>query len=502
MSIPLVAAGLFVLWYVASSVKAWYQLRHIPGPFFARFSNLWPAYNLVWTSQARSRMRKLDKKYGPIVRVGPNQVVTSDPDMIRAINSARSRYPRDEWNKGGKFHPEYENVFTMCEIEEHDRFKAKTQSAYSGRENGADLEPAIDSEITKFLSLVRRKYLSTPGSSRIVDISEIMRYVTMDIITRLAYGKSFGHLDEGIDVYDWVGHSGPQLMKTVTLFMELPLLRRIVFSPLGIRLVGAKETDKSGPGKIMGVVNKLIRERLQPDAKPKNDMIGAFIRNGMTRGEMEGEAMLQLIAGSDTTTNVLSVTLMHLISTPHAYARLKREISDAMTTGTVTLSSEGIVPKDQAMKLPYLQGVLQEGLRFTCPANYGHYKNVPAGGETFHGFYLPEGTAVGNNYSAVFMSKDIFGQDADVFRPERFCEVDEATRSRRLKALDITFGGGRWMCSGKLIASLEMNKVIFELVRAFDMQMVEPRRGWDEYHYVAPKFENMLVRITEADKPK
>ncbi|KAK4231597.1 cytochrome P450, partial [Podospora fimiseda] len=76
---------------------------------------------------------------------------------------------------------------------------------------------------------------------------------------------------------------------------------------------------------------------------------------------------------------------------------------------------------------------------------------------------LPEGTAVGNNYAAVFWDKEIFGQDADAFRPERFSDVDEETQSRRAKVLDIVFGGGRWMCSGKMIAAIEMNKVLFEL---------------------------------------
>ncbi|KAK3987537.1 putative cytochrome P450 E-class, group I [Cladorrhinum sp. PSN332] len=494
-----VAASLLVVWYVGSSIRAWHRLREAPGPFLGRFSYVWIAYHIL-KGDVKEVMGDLHDKYGPVVRIGPNQVITSDPEVLRTIASARTRYLRPDWNRGGKFHAEYENLFTIIDNEEHDIHKAKTIGGYSGREMGSQFEPAVDAEMNSLIALIRRKFLSDEKQLRPMDVSEVMRYLTMDVITHLGYGKSFGHLNEGSDVYGWVASTGSYWMMTLSLFIELPLTRGMMFSKYSLGNLGPKFTDESGPGKIMGVIHDLVSERFRGDSKPRGDMVNAFIRNGLTQEEIEGEAMLQIVAGSDTTTNVLSATLMQLVSSPHAYSRLKREIHDAIASGNAP--ADGVISYQQALKLPYLQGVVWEGFRSACAVVYSHYKEVPSGGDTFHGVFLPEGTNLGHNSGAMTRRPDIFGQDVAVFRPERFSDVDEATRATRIRALDIIFGGGRWMCSGKTVAMYEMNKTIFELMKEFDIQLLRPEKGWKEWHYVTPKFEEMMVIVTEADKTR
>ena len=154
---------------------------------------------------------------------------------------------------------------------------------------------------------------------------------------------------------------------------------------------------------------------------------------------------------------------MYLSTSPHAYMRLKNEISDALSRGVV--SPDRAISFAQAQKLPYLQAVIWEGFRMCCPVNIGHYKVVPPGGDTVAGTSLPGGTAVGHNSLALTRNTKVFGENVHVFRPERFLEpeCDDETRVNRLRALDIVFGGGRWMCSGKTVALFELNKVTFEV---------------------------------------
>ncbi|GAB1318171.1 Pisatin demethylase [Madurella fahalii] len=496
-------ATLFILWYVTSAIATWYRLRHVPGPFLARFSYLWTAYYIargrVWSTYINLN------KYGPVVRVGPNHIVTSDPDALRRIAVARSKYVKDDWYKGARFHPEYENIGTIIDNDMHDRAKAKTTSGYSGRENGAGFEPAIDEQIARLKDLIRRKYLSVgDGELKRVELSMLMRYLTLDVITRLAYSKPFGYLDAGTDVYGFIKESD-QSVKVISFFLEQPMIRPFMYSNWGLATFGPQVTAKEGIGKVMGVVRQIVSERFQNGAKHK-DMIGGFIRNGMTQQEVEGEAMLQLFAGSETTANALSAALIYLSTTPHAYIRLKQEIRHAVESGHV--DAEKPITFEQAQGLPYLQAVIWESLRIRNPVNQGHYKLVPPGGDTFHGIYLPAGTAIGHNTMAMTRSQAIFGKDADVYRPERFFrtpyrpgmkrgEVEMDTE--RIKALDIVFGGGRWMCSGKQVAMYELNKVLFELLRGFDFQPVDPKNMWDEEHYITPKYKNMWVRISDAD---
>ena len=184
------AAGLVVMWYMVTGFAAWYRLRHIPGPLLGSFSFLW---NVYYATGRVERLATIHDDYadgGPFVRIAPNQVVTNDPNVLRRIASARTKYIRDAWFKGTRFHREYQNVASIPDNDEHDRLKAKFASGYNGRENGADFEPAIDSQVDVLSNLIRRKYLSTADETCPAELSSLIRYFTLDTITRLAYGKS------------------------------------------------------------------------------------------------------------------------------------------------------------------------------------------------------------------------------------------------------------------------------------------------------------------------
>jgi cytochrome P450 len=66
---------------------------------------------------------------------------------------------------------------------------------------------------------------------------------------------------------------------------------------------------------------------------------------------------------------------------------------------------------------------------------------------------------------AVTRSRAVFGDDAGVFRPERWlAATTEPERLRRMNAaVDLDFGHGRYQCLGKSIAMMELNKIYFEV---------------------------------------
>lgn len=104
------------------------------------------------------------------------------------------------------------------------------------------------------------------------------------------------------------------------------------------------------------------------------------------------------------------------------------------------------------------QAVLHEGLRLTTPAVSGFPKRVPPEGDTICGRFVPGGTDIFLNIWLMLRNKEVFGQDAEVFRPERFLECDKL-----LKTVDLVFGHGRWTCLGKTIAWIELHKVVVQV---------------------------------------
>lgn len=185
------------------------------------------------------------------------------------------------------------------------------------------------------------------------------------------------------------------------------------------------------------------------------------------------------LAGSETTAAVIRVILLYIIASPHIYQRLRQEITEAVSEGRASKPITDV----EARRLPYLQvrspstpfkhadiasqAVIYEGIRIR-PATTGmFFKDVPAGGETMHGKYIPPGTSIGINASALLRSEALFGPDPQVFRPERYLEVDKETSAQMKRDVEIVFGYGRWMCAGKPIAFMELNKVIFEVFKPF-----------------------------------
>lgn len=92
-------------------------------------------------------------------------------------------------------------------------------------------------------------------------------------------------------------------------------------------------------------------------------------------------------------------------------------------------------------------------------------KEVPPEGDTLHGKFIPGGTRIGHNNWGILRQESIFGQDADLFRPERWLEADDAKRSLMQKTTELAFGYGRWVCLGKPVAFIVLNKIFVEAGR-------------------------------------
>ncbi|KAK4199548.1 putative cytochrome P450 E-class, group I [Triangularia verruculosa] len=488
----LVAAS-FAVWYTTTAFVSWYRLRNLPGPPTAKFSYFWQFQTIV-TGRVGDRYLNL-RDYGPLVVTAPGTVVTDDPDVLRKISGARSSYGRSLWYAGAKFTHDTDSMGTQVDTVAHDTLKAKTAGPYAGRETEGGLEKAVDAQLIRLIDLIRRKYLSRNGELRPVDFSLVSRYFTLDVISGLIFGKPWGHLDEGADVLDWCS-SMDTLLPLMTMGFELPALRSILIPKYGLlRWFGPRATDKSGLGVVIKHVNELICQRFENQEKHAKDMMSGFIRNGMTRTECEGETILAILAGTDTTASTIRSSLLYLMLSPHAYARFKKEIKEAVEQRKVSSP----ITNEESLTLPYTQAVMWEAFRIGSALTFGHYKVVPRGGDTIHGLYLPEGTNIGHNTIALTHKKAIFGEDADVFRPERFLECNAQQKAEMIRALDIVFGGGRWTCAGKNVAILELNKVMFELMRHFDFQVVNVHTPVKERAYVGKLHDDMFVRISEAD---
>ncbi|KAH8896044.1 cytochrome P450 [Thozetella sp. PMI_491] len=472
------------LWVTYSTAVCWLRLRHIPGPRLAPFSHFWLIRNTLLGTQAKEMVRL--QKYGSLVRVGPNYLVTDDPALLRKIAGARSGYNRDNWYLGGRFDSNHDNVFSILDAATHDKHKARLADGYAGRDN-VDIEGGINAVLQDLIEAIQGCHLSSASgddSNRPTDLNILARYFTIDVITKLAYGKELGFLKSGEDLFHFTA-AVEQFARAFSVLIDVPSLRWLAkskSSPLA-SFFSPKPTDKIGFGRILKFGHEIIQQRFEKNLTDQTDMMGSFMRHGLTQEECEAEALVQIFAGSDTTATAIRVTMLYMMATPRVYQRFKEIIREMVAQGSVSAP----ITMSEAKKIPYLQAIIYEGLRMRPPAIHGQFKTVPPQGETYNGLFIPGGTAIGNNHVLTMRSREIFGN------------CDSARHEKMEHTVELCFGGGRWMCAGKLVAFIEMNKTYFELMRHFDFQLIYPGKAWEEESGAIWIQKNLWVRISEAE---
>ncbi|KAK3306016.1 cytochrome P450 [Chaetomium strumarium] len=502
-----------IVLYSARTLLRLYRLRKFRGPWATAFSSI-PHRIATYKGESHSWYREVSEQYGPIARVGPTSLITSDPDVWMHINT-KLGYKRSDWYfKANRMEHNRDNVFTQTNTKLHDERRKQIAPGYSGREN-LELESSIDTYVLEFLRLLRTKYLSTPSpssssSSRIipVDIAKKIPFFTLDVISAVSFGRAFGMLraDADIDHYARDSEQGLRLGNTLMALGLSGLVKGS--SVLGRWWLGPKPTDKSGFGAMQGACFRYVDDRVRNAREGKDkrrDMLASFIRHGLEGDELRSEVLLQLIAGSDTTAGALRGILLYVMAHKRVYVRLQEEIDAAVREGKVVLDGsgedDGVISFAAAKQLPYLQAVIREGLRVWPPVRNILPKDVPPGGDTVmvkgKPVSLPGGVDIGVSALAMHRDKALYGEDVDMFRPERWFEPDPERLADMTRVNNLTFGHGRWECLGKNVAQMEINKILFELFRHFDLAIANPPKPWDIMNTMGIFMTNdMLVQVT------
>ena len=138
--------------------------------------------------------------------------------------------------------------------------------------------------------------------------------------------------------------------------------------------------------------------------------------------------------------------LYYICSSPQVYQKLQKEIDEYYETNGL----HEPISYSQTQEMPYLVAVAKEAMRLLPSIVYQLLRYCPEN-LSVDGKPIPAGTPVGVSPIAQNRDRDIWGPDADEFRPERWLESKE--RTAYLDLNNMTFGGnGPRMCIGRNIA--------------------------------------------------
>jgi hypothetical protein len=231
-----------------------FHLQHFRGPWWSRYTRLWICKALASGNSAQIFV-DINKKYGPVARIGPNNLVTDDPEFTRRILAARSHYTRGPWFDSIKINPHVSNIVSERHPGKHNHLRYQMSAGYAGKDI-PDLETTIDERIVDFVRRIEQDWLSTASSTKSFDVARRIQYLTVDMITHLSFGKPLGFVEADTDKFNFLATIETQLpiVQHFSVILELNTwLSRAASIKWLNKLLVPSHTDKTGIGMIMGV---------------------------------------------------------------------------------------------------------------------------------------------------------------------------------------------------------------------------------------------------------
>ncbi|KAG4443116.1 hypothetical protein IFR05_001442 [Cadophora sp. M221] len=453
---------------------AFHPLRNIPGPFLAKITGHW-RNDRTWRGTWHDDILRLHERYGPVVRIAPNEVSVVDQKAIKLLYGHGQNTVKTHWYAVWDPPISAPPLFSARDRKLHSFLRKRVASAYSMT---AILK--YEKSIQELLDLMIEKLTLQVEAGNHINLGDWTGALAFDAVGVLGFGAPLKQLEKNaadvmnirssvLELFFWsqcMGHYWEQMkLLRNTLTLKLMALAGVedkitAFQNWSIEKVRARMTEKQ-------------------DGIEHPDMLGHFFNMKAQNGEPASfpevliEAMNLIGAGADTTSIGMRTCIEYVCSRQDVYAKLREEIDNFYQTNNV----ENPITYVQTQQLPYLNAVVKEALRLR-PSIIGQLlRHTPEGGLVIDGKFIPAKTPIGMSPLAQNRDKRVWGEDANEFKPERWLESEAKTR--QLESYNMTFGGnGPRMCVGRNIALVEIHKFLAQMIRAFDVEIVNKERPY------------------------
>jgi len=185
-----------VLYYLLPYLRNW-QIRNIPAPFPAAWSNLW----LLWQCRQGKRflaVHEAHKKYGKVVRIQPHHVSIADADAIPDIYGHGNGFLKSEYYDA--FVSIKRGLFNTRDRAEHTRKRKTVSHTFSAKSVG-QFEQYIHHNLQELQKQwdIRAESVKDKDGWYPMDALNWFNYLAFDVIGDLAFGEPFGMLKKGKD---------------------------------------------------------------------------------------------------------------------------------------------------------------------------------------------------------------------------------------------------------------------------------------------------------------
>ncbi|KAK8093445.1 cytochrome P450 [Apiospora hydei] len=442
-------------------------LRRFPGPLLYTATSI--PYDIANArGDAVTVLARLHDKYGPVVRVRPTELSYIDGHVWKDVYGFRSG--KEEWFKGDVIH--YLNGvpgIISAPKDAHRRYRRSLAHAFSSQ-GLQEQSPRIGTHVDRLVEGLGQHSEAGP-----IDMVPWLSWVTTDIIGDLAFGESFGCLENQKE-NAWSALTSkilrPALVIGIATRWHMTLLAPLLYPRdlfKGLMSTGEELREKLRKRLSRGdFFDRMLKHGLIVEDKAafKETKDG---QEGVTFEELESNAQDMVFAGSETTATLLTSTIHFLIRNPAVLAKVTQ-----LVRATYGRDEDMTIASTAPAALPSRSGSMTR-----CPSSRrAWHRGV---GDTVDGVFVPEGTRVFCAKYVAHRSALNFARPHD-FVPERWLQgkpAEFADDNRHGVFQPFSFGPRN--CIGMNLAKAEMHLILAKLLWHFDFEHPEDGDDWDSW---------------------
>ncbi|TCD70749.1 hypothetical protein EIP91_001778 [Steccherinum ochraceum] len=438
-------------------VGPFHPLARYPGPLLCKVSMIYMAIH-TYHGKRHEYIRQLFELYGDVVRTGPNEICIRDPAAIDPLMGPTG-LPKGPMWIGRSMDPPSLPLIAQQDTTEHHRRRRPWNRAF----NTASLkgyEPVVAARVSQLVEHLK-------GIKGVTKLTHWLDLYVFDFMSDMAFGGGSETMrgDEDNDKFRYLMDSS---MQATVILEVLPWLRKVVHLLPG----SARELVM-----FRKMCFQRATHRVQSGSVTKD--LFHYLNNEDGAEEVSpplmrvvSDAALAVVAGSDTTAAILSITFFFLLRNPDVYAKLKEEVDHYYPPG------EDACDTQHYPKMQWLDAALNETLRL-YPADLSGSQRMPtpgSGGKLIGPYFVPEGTAVRVHTFSLHRDPRNFSPHTDDFWPERWIiggsdEKSATTPIVHNTAAFIPFSVGPANCAGKNLAMLEMRMLLCCCIQQLEFEL-------------------------------
>jgi cytochrome P450 len=283
--------------------------------------------------------------------------------------------------------------------------------------------------------------------SGMIDLQPLFFRLTLDVSTEFLFGESVKSLKAPKSTGEQTfGEAFNTAQEFITTRFRLPDF---------YWMIGGSKFRKACQN-VHNFADQIIDRNLSRNSEKSRVFLDTVAESTADRAALRGQIINILVAGRDSTACLLTWTFYLLVRHPEALEKLREEIS-------THCSDPASLTRTDLRKMSYLQNVLKETLRLypSVPVNTRTANKttvLPKGGgpDRTAPVLVPKGSTVAYSVYAMHRRPDLYGMDAELFRPERWSEDMPIYRDKTDAAWGyLPFNGGPRTCLG---GKLEFNQ--------------------------------------------